>query len=347
MVSFLLSLALSFTFSIAITHLVLPFIIKRMHARKIVGMDMNKREKPLVAEMGGIGVWIGFSAGILAAIFVFSYLNGINLNLTHLLAGFSTVILVGFLGVIDDLIGWRKGIRQWQHALIPIFAALPLMAVKVTNPPITIPFFGVAPAEYIIPLVGIVSFGLLYSLILVPVGVTGASNAANMLAGLNGLEAGLGAIMAATLLAISALEGKIESAVIAAAMLGSLLAFMRFNWKPAKIFGGDSLTLMIGASIATIVILGNMEKIGVILMALYFVELLLKSRSWFQAQSFGIPTKGGFLRAPSKSHSLTHIVMKLGKFREEQVVLTLFAAQAVVSITVFAIYYFKLFRFLL
>ena len=346
MVSFPLSLALSFACSFAIAYKVVPFIIERMKMRDICGIDMNKLQKPKVPELGGIGVLLGFSGGILAAIFIFSYLNGILLNLTLLLAGFSTVILVGFLGVIDDLIGWKKGIRQWQHALIPIFAALPLMAVKVSNPPIVIPLFGVAPAEYLIPLIGVVSFGVIYSLILVPIGVTGASNATNMLAGLNGLEAGLGAIIATTLLAISILEGRIESAIIAAAMLGALIAFIKFNWFPANVFGGDSLTLMIGAGIATIVILGNMEKIGVMIMALYFVELVLKARHKFQLQSFGIPTKDGFLRAPPESRSLTHIIMKLGKFREKQIVLIILSAQAVISAIVFIVYYFKLFRFL-
>ena len=176
---------------------ILPFFIARMRKRRITGIDVNKLNKPHIPEMGGVTVWIGFSAGILFSIFCFSYLRLIKLNLTLILAGFATIAMIGFLGVIDDLIGWRNGIRQWQHALIPVFAALPLMAVKVSNPPIKLPFLGFVPAEYIIPLVGTVSFGVIYSLILVPIGVTGASNAANMLAGLNGLEAGLGAIIMA------------------------------------------------------------------------------------------------------------------------------------------------------
>ena len=69
-----------------------------------------------------------------------------------------------------------------------------------------------------------------------------------------GLEAGLGSMMAATLLVISILFGAPESAIIMAAMLGAMLAFLKFNWFPARIFPGDSLTLMVGASIATTVI---------------------------------------------------------------------------------------------
>ncbi len=337
------TLLLCFASAFVITSYFLPFLISRMHKRKIVGIDLNKIGKPKVAEMGGICVWLGFSTGILAAIFLFSYLKWVDMNLTYLLAGFATVSMVGFLGVVDDLVGWRNGIRQWQHALIPIFAALPLMAINIENPPMLLPFIGFVPAEYLIPFAGTVSFGLIYSLILVPIGVTGASNAANMLAGLNGLEAGLGIIISATLLVIALLQGQMEAAIIMIAIIGALIAFLRFNWFPAKVFGGDSLTLMIGASIAAASILGDMEKIGMLLMAIYFVELFLKGRFRMQKQGFGIPTKSGILKAPKETASITHVVMRLGSFTEKQVVLAILAIQAVVSATVFSLSYFRLF----
>jgi UDP-N-acetylglucosamine--dolichyl-phosphate N-acetylglucosaminephosphotransferase len=308
----------------------------------MTGSDMNKHGKPAVAELGGIPVWLGFSFGIMLAIFFATYSHWININLTYILAGLATIITIGFLGAIDDLIGWKDGIRQWQHALIPLFAALPLMAIKIGNPAIKIPFFGLVPSEYLLPF-GIVSFGVIYSLFLVPIGVTGASNATNMLAGLNGLEAGLGAIMALTLLIISLVYGQPEAAIIAAAMLGALLAFLRYNWYPAKIFGGDSLTLMIGASIATIVILGNMEKLGVILMALFFVELVLKLRYKMQVESFGIPQKDGTLKSPVKKiGSLTHWIMNMGNFTEKQVVIRILAMQAIVSIVVLLVFFLRI-----
>jgi len=338
------TLLLCFAAALLVTNYFLPFLISRMRKRNIVGIDMNKFKKPKIAEMGGIGVWLGFSTGILAAIFVFSYLHWIEVDLTVLLAGFATVSMVGFLGVVDDLVGWRNGIRQWQHALIPIFAALPLMAVKIANPPILLPFIGFVPAEYQLPFLGIsVSFGLIYSLIFVPIGVTGASNAANMLAGLNGLEAGLGIIITGTLAAIALSQGQIEAAIVAVAMLGALIAFLRFNWFPAKVFGGDSLTLMIGASIAATAILGDMEKIGVLLMAIYFAELFLKGRFRMQKHGFGIPSRKGILKAPGYTSSITHVIMGLGKFTEKKVVIIILGMQAIVSLLVFSFSYFKLF----
>ncbi len=280
--------------------------------------------------MGGIAVWLGFSAAIMLSIFFYSYTNSFELNLTILLAGFSTIAMVGFLGLVDDLIGWKNGMRQYQHALIPMFAALPLMAINIDAEPFFIPF------------IGYVGFGIYYSLVLVPIGITGASNATNMLAGLNGLEAGLGFLIIGTMAALAFLSGSMEAAIIGISLLGALLGFLYFNRFPAKLFGGDSLTLMAGAGIAAIAIIGDLEKIGILLMALFFAELVFKARHKFQSESFGLPQKNGALKPDPKGGSLTHWVMRRGKFTEPRVVLIILAMQAVICLTVFLLSFFQL-----
>ncbi|HIH09598.1 MAG TPA: glycosyl transferase family 4, partial [Candidatus Diapherotrites archaeon] len=266
---FSLSLAAVFLSSFILTFLVTPVLIRKMAKRGIVGKDMNKYEKPGIAELGGVSPLLGISLGIIVAIFISTYIGGLDVNLTLLFASFLTILLVGFIGVIDDLIGWKKGIRQWQHALFPVFAALPLMAVQAGTDIVILPFLGAA------------SLGVLYSLIIVPLGITGSSNAFNMLAGFNGLEAGLGIILIGTLSLIAFLTGRTEALILGAAILGALIAFLRYNWFPAKVFGGDSLTLMIGASVATISIVGNMEKVGISLIALHWAELAFKAKHKF------------------------------------------------------------------
>jgi len=322
-------LSLLFTCSFIITGLITPLLIKKMKKRGLVGKDMNKPGKPSVPELGGIAVWLGFSAAIMLSIFFYSYLSQPELNLTALLAGFSTIAIVGFLGLVDDLLGWRDGMRQWQHALVPMFAALPLMAININNPP------------FYIPLVGYVSLGVYYSLVLVPVGITGASNATNMLAGLNGLEAGLGILIISTLTLIAAMNNGIEAVVIGLALLGALAAFLYYNKFPARVFGGDSLTLMTGAGIATMAIIGNLEKIGILLMALYFVELFFKAKHRFQSECFGVPQKDGTLKADPRGGSLTQWVMRRGKFTETKVVLIILAMQALICLTVFLLSFFQ------
>jgi UDP-N-acetylmuramyl pentapeptide phosphotransferase/UDP-N-acetylglucosamine-1-phosphate transferase len=87
---------------------------------------------------------------------------------------------------------------------------------------------------------------------------------------------------------------------------------------------------MMGATIAAACIIGNMEKVGIMLFALYFVELILKARTKMQAESFGIIQPDGSLKAPEKIGSLTHVVMRMGHFNEKQVVSIILGMQFII-----------------
>ena len=128
--------------------------------------------------------------------------------------------------------------------------------------------------------------------------------------------------------------GQVTAALLGITMIGALVAFLIFNWFPAKIFGGDSLTLMIGANLAIMSVIGNMEAAGVLLMALFLVEFLIKATHKFQSECFGIPDKKGRLHANPKGGSLTQWIMKLGggKLTEIKVTLTVLALQVLVAI---------------
>lgn len=329
-----IALIFCFLTAFSITYFITPFLIERMKKRGITGIDLNKLSRPQVPEMGGISVFFGFAFGVLFALLFFGYFHKEELEISYLFAAFITVLIVGFIGVFDDLIGWKNGIRKWQHALLPVFAALPLMVVPqaIETSTIYIPFFGE------------VYVGALYSIALVPLAVTGASNAVNMLAGMNGLESGLGITVSLALLAaVFFLPGgtaRYEAAILLVAMLGSLFAFLRFNWFPAKIFGGDSLTLMIGAVIASASIIGKVEWIGFLLFALYFVELALKSKHRMQSECFGIPQKDGTLKPRPQGGSITQWIMKMGKFTEPKVVKIIIGIQILVSLLVLYIAFF-------
>jgi UDP-N-acetylglucosamine--dolichyl-phosphate N-acetylglucosaminephosphotransferase len=324
----MLALFLPLIIAIICILLIMPPFIKRMHEQSFLGKDMNKFLRPPTAELGGVVVFLGFAFSVFSSIFIATYLGLININLSLLLAGFCTIAMICFVGIIDDIIGWKKGIRQWQHALFPIIAALPLMAIAAGETTMFIPFFG------------IINLGIIYSLIVIPIGVTGASNAFNMLAGFNGLEAGQGIILTATLTIIAILTGQTTAVVLGIAMIGALIGFLLFNWFPAKIFGGDSLTLMVGANLAVMSIIGNMETIGVLIMSLFIVEFFIKAKHKFQSECFGIPNKNGELCANPKGGSLTQFIMKLGngKLTESKVVLIILGIQAIICCGVLLFY---------
>jgi len=315
MIGLFLVLLVSFLF----TYISVPWFIPRLRDAGIVGKDMNKEGYPPVPEMGGLAIVGGFIVGVLLAIALTTFhLVSFEINLTIVLASLSTVLVMAVIGLIDDLLR----LKQHVKAVLPLFASLPLVAVRAGVTHMTLPFFGT------------VEFRFLYPLLLVPLAITGASNATNMLAGFNGLEAGLGVVMCLAVGVIAYLNGSVDAVIISFAMLGGLLAFLRYNWYPAKILIGDIGTLTIGAVVAVSVIIGNIERVGIILIIPFFVELFLKLRGRFTHQSWcGI--KDGKLVCEKRGdvYGLGRLVMHAsGGISERNLVLTLVGVESVFAV---------------
>src|SRR3989338_3339914 len=113
----------------------------------------------------------------------------------------------------------------------------------------------------------------------------------------------------------------------------SLLPFLKYNWYPAKILPGDSLTYLLGAIVAVGVIMGNMERVGVIVMIPFIIQGILKFYSIIRLKVFAsdlgnLQPDGTIKSKYAGIYSLTHIIMKMGNFKEEQVTLILMLTQA-------------------
>ena len=167
-----------------------------------------------------------------------------------------------------------------------------------------------------IPLLGRIEFGILYPLLAVPVGLTGASQGFNMLAGLNGLEGSMGVIIIGTLSFVAWKLGNTWLAIIGLTMVSALIAYLWYNKYPARVFPGDVLLYALGAFIAGMAILGNMERVALILFLPYFIELIIKIRNKLKSECFLIPQEDGSVKAPEKIGSFTHIMVRfIGKFK--------------------------------
>lgn len=318
-----------FLVSFAATYLITPFLIQKLKFAGLVGKDVHKKGSPEVPEMGGLAVVIGFIAGILAAVAMYTFF-GFELALTPALIGLITVLIMAFIGIFDDLFEMRQSVK----AVLPIFAAFPLMAIQAGDTVMNVPFAGQ------------VDFGVVYVIVLIPLGVTVASNLTNMLAGFNGVESGTGAIMTGAIAVIALTQlawnpGALDALVISAAMCGALVAFTRFNWFPAKVFPGDVGTLVVGAALASAVIVGNMEAAGAILVIPHVVDFFIKLKNRFP-KTFG-KLKGKKLYSPQgEPMGLGQLVMgATGGVTEKQLVLILLLVEllfAVAAVWMFASY---------
>lgn len=302
-----------------------PVVIAKFKRVGITGKDLNKPGRPEVAEMGGLVIAAGFCAGILLVIALKTYgglFDGINLQ--YLLATLATVLVVVLTGVLDDLIS----LRQWIKAITPIFSAIPLIALKVGDTNINIPFAGQ------------VDIGIVFALILVPVGVTVAANGINMLAGFNGLEVGMGLVGMIALAFIAFHLGENTALIILAAAIGALLATLRYNWYPARVFIGDSGTFGIGVIMASAVIIGNYEMAGVIIMIPHAIDFFIKAVNRLPSRGWEGLYRDGKLYCPSsRPKGFAQLVMKLtGGVSEKDLTLIFIGIEAIFS--AFAIFLF-------
>src|SRR3989338_4967690 len=201
----------------------------------IRAIDQQKKNKPLLPTSAGVIVLAGLLAGVFIYIGINTFILHSPVNLAVLLAASFSIFIIAFIGFLDDinippvlkkdkgLKDYRIGLKQWQKPLLVLPAAIPLMAVRA----------GVT--EMALPFVGIVNFGIIYPLLLIPLAVVFVTNTTNMLAGMNGLEAGLGFISTTSIGIYSVFAGRPEAAIIAFSAAGALGAMLIFNWYPAKI----------------------------------------------------------------------------------------------------------------
>ncbi len=308
-----------------------PWLIRFLKKIGLVVKDMNKEGRPLVPISGGLVVMVGLFAGLMLFVFFRTFIvngaGGIEMNgdsLMLIFAASTTILIITFIGFADDLLikkGYDSsvGLRQWQKPLLTLGAAVPLMVVKAGYSKLALPF------------VGAVDVGLLYPLLLIPLGVVFASNMVNMLGGFNGMETGMGIVYIGMLGLYSYVNQRYVATIIALVTLFALLAFYRYNKVPAKILPGDSLTYLLGGVIACIAILGNIEKAAIIVSIPFIIEFFLKSRSKFKAQSYGYYKDGKIHSTYKKIYSLTHFFTRSGKYTEKQIVYFMIAIELVFS----------------
>lgn len=340
----LLLLGVSALVAFLLTLYMTPYFMRFLWNIGIAGVDQQKADKRRVPTSGGMPVAFGFFFAMMALLALNTFFFRFELSMNELLAATLSTLAIALVGFFDDLyirkalvqnkyggLEYRVGLKQWQKPLLTLVAAVPLIAVSA----------GVNTMN--VPLIGAINFGALYPLLLVPIGVVAVSNAANMLAGLNGLEAGMMFVAASGVGAWSLLNGSVEGAAIAFLGAASLLAFLRFNFVPAQMLPGDSLTYFAGAMYASAVIVGNVEKIGFYIFLPWVAEAFLKLRSGFAARSYGDLQKDGSLKNPygGKVYSLTHAAMnwlpRVGvKATERNCVLALIALEVIIVLAAFA-----------
>jgi UDP-N-acetylglucosamine--dolichyl-phosphate N-acetylglucosaminephosphotransferase len=300
-----------------------PVLIRKFKDAGIAGPDVHKPHKPMLPEMGGLGIVAGFVAGVLFAVALATLTKtgpsqglAIGSDLANIFAAVMTILIIAIIGIFDDLVRMRQSVK----ALLPIFASMPLVAIAAGSPYITL------------PLVGRMYLPLIYPLILIPLGFTVASNVTNMLAGFNGLEAGMGLVACSALAIVAWGAGSLAALILMLSMVGALAAFLIFNWYPARIFPGDVGTLSIGAAIAAAVIIGNFEMAGVVVLMPYLADFIIKARNRFPKEVGLTRLRGGHLTCERVVGLPSLIMNSVNGISEKKLVMVLILTELVFGI---------------
>jgi UDP-N-acetylglucosamine--dolichyl-phosphate N-acetylglucosaminephosphotransferase len=329
-----LKLAIPVAFSATLAKITLEWWLRTGARLGFVGRDMNKPGEHYAVEGGGLWVVLSSVFGILCYIALDVYLESDKSSIP-LLSVTLTLLLAGLVGHIDDLLGWKKGISPVKRVLFTIPISLPLVAVKAGHTVVEL------------PLLGVVDLGLLYSLLVVPVGVVGASNAFNMIAGYNGLESLQAVVLLSVISLLAGIRRDYDVVYLSLPVIASVLVFYAwYNRYPAKIFPGNSFTYGIGAFYASLAIYWNMEKYAVLSFTLYFLELLLFLRGLrhgvYKENFARVQSDWTLLPPYERSYSVTHLAIKAvraikGSCREVDVVLFITTLQLLVCVASLAV----------
>jgi len=303
-----------------ITLVLIPVIIRLSKKYKLMDdptLDKEKRKmhKDPIPTLGGVGIFIGFIISTAGWMIFYG-------NITILFVAVSLIILF-ITGIIDDL----KDLRASLKFLIQIGTALMVayFGIKIES---LNGIFGI----YEIP----VFFQYAFSVFL----IVGLTNAFNLIDGIDGLAGGLAFIncMVLGIILIAKCHDLVFS-LIAFGFAGSLLGFLKHNFNPAKIFMGDTGSLIIGflmAVLGIVVIQGFFQNaplgqdemsgltiivVGILLLPVYdtlrvFAERILKKSSPFK---------------PDKTH-VHHLLIETGSNHEKAAIILYFANAIIILI---------------
>lgn len=217
--------------SFVIAFLIVPVIIKYSLRKNLVDIPGRRKiHKKVTPSMGGIAIFIGFFISSL----IWIDLQGWGYIKFILVALF----VIFFIGVRDDLVPLRaivKLVGQIMAATLVIF----LFDLRIKT------FYGLF-GVYELP--SIVSYLITYFTIIV------ITNSFNLIDGLDGLA---GTIAIVALLSFGIWFFLVDDhifSILAFAMLGSIFAFLIFNWEPSEVFMGDTGALVIGMMLAILAI---------------------------------------------------------------------------------------------
>ena len=213
--------------------------------------SLVKTHKGSIAYLGGIGMLVGLTVGIFTGIYFLHREEYFGSAFNWLVAVLAGGTIACFIGLVDDIFD----IKPWQKMLGQVVAAFVLIVVGIT-PSL---YYFAQPFNWDMPK----NVDFILGIPVVIIFVLGATNSLNLLDGLDGLCAGVTAIITIAMLLLTihlstwahSEVGDPVRLIICLGLLGGVCGFLPFNRHPAKIFMGDAGSMLLGFVVASLMLL--------------------------------------------------------------------------------------------
>lgn len=217
--------------------------------------EARRVNKNPIPRAGGVAIYIGFVVAVVLTVTVRHVTPKVQHAWTMQVIGILLAItFIAIAGIVDDF----KNLKPRAQILAIATAGLILFAFGVRIEGVTNPFGGAFGVTYN-PLIHWHALGYVASAIATVVWVFVVTKTVDAIDGVDGLASGVCAISAATLAMMAAMLHTSDGptlALLAAAVVGACLGFLRHNYHPAKIIMGTIGAWVLGLALAAISILG-------------------------------------------------------------------------------------------
>ena len=218
----------AFLTSLIITYLAIPKVIFFAEKFRLADVPGERAShETSIPIFGGIAIF----SGVISSLLFWGMLDSMQFILVSLLVVF-------FVGVIDDLLSlspFRKLIGQIIAILLIIY-------------------FGEIQIDSMHGVLGVQDLHDVTATLFTIFVVIVITNAFNLIDGVDGLASGIGLITSFCFGAVSLLMKQYDMAMIAFSLMGALLAFLKYNFNPARIFMGDTGSLLVGMILSVLAI---------------------------------------------------------------------------------------------
>ena len=264
-----LAMMIGFIIAVVFGLIAIP-LLKRIAKQKVsLYLEKKHREKDGTPTMGGII----FIIPTIITVLILLFMNKIEFS-NNLLIVIFVFIAYALLGFIDDfLIIKRKnniGLTEFQKLVGQFLIALIFFYIYMKS--------GAEPVLDIYTLGIRIDMGWFYGIFLLFV-LVASSNAVNITDGLDGLAGGLSvmAFLAFGLISWNsgAIAGTEDIAIFCFVLVGALLGFLVYNTHPAKVFMGDTGSLSLGATLASVAIISKHEITLIVVAGVFVFETLV------------------------------------------------------------------------